>query len=389
MKTLLQPFAALGIRYKTDAFLRARLKLTGLYVLIVAVILAGFSTFLYWQVGQQLEVLQESARSNATIVSEVEARAIAEGLNEGPITEIEEEVVGGALVYSVEIAGENGEIDVLIDPQSGEVRSGDEAEIWSDILINDFGENLLLANSSILLLVMVLSYFLAGWSLRPVQKKMRQHEQFSADVAHELRTPLSAMLASVDAVLRRDNQAEVYKESLIDVKGETKRLIALSEGLMQTLHADDIKKIESVHINDVVRETVQRLESFATESDVTCIVREADQLNTPGDRILFERMFTNVIHNAIKFSQAEGQVEVEITANTVRVIDQGIGMDSDTKARVFDRLFTADIARDERQAGGAGLGMAIVKEIADAMNVEVAIESTPGAGTCVQLTFLQ
>lgn len=327
------------------------------------------------------------------LISIEEASAIVSEMGIGEVTDAEEEVIQGQLVYTVEVLNDGEEIDVYIDRVTGEVLATDgeeeSSEEWADVLINDFEENLWLANGVILLLVTVLSYFLAGWSLRPVQTKLQQHEQFSGDVAHELRTPLSAMLASVDAVLRIDDTKDAYKESLHDVRGETKRLIALTEDLLQTLKGASPAEFETVSIDALLDQVIKRLSSYATDKQVEVVLQKNSPLTSIGNELLLERLFFNVIHNAIKFSQPDSQVVVAIDAQAVSVTDTGVGMSAEAKRRIFDRLYTADTARDERVLGGAGLGMAIVKQIADTHNITVTVESTENQGTCVQLSFLQ
>lgn len=394
MKIRLQPFVAQATHWPTDEFQRARLKLTVIYVLIVATILAGFSLFLLLQINQQLSDIRQGAETSMDVLISIEeASAIVSEMGIGEVTDAEEEVIQGQLVYTVEVLNDGEEIDVYIDRVTGEVLATDgeeeSSEEWADVLINDFEENLWLANGVILLLVTVLSYFLAGWSLRPVQTKLQQHEQFSGDVAHELRTPLSAMLASVDAVLRIDDTKDAYKESLHDVRGETKRLIALTEDLLQTLKGASPAEFETVSIDALLDQVIKRLSSYATDKQVEVVLQKNSPLTSIGNELLLERLFFNVIHNAIKFSQPDSQVVVAIDAQAVSVTDTGVGMSAEAKRRIFDRLYTADTARDERVLGGAGLGMAIVKQIADTHNITVTVESTENQGTCVQLSFLQ
>jgi signal transduction histidine kinase len=171
MKILSKPFEALVTQWRNSEFFAARLKLTALYVIVAASILVSFSSFLYFEVEDQ----------------------------------IAEFAVGDSQLQDDQTKDEEG-VELLVDE-----------------FISNFEESLVLTNLIILLLVGLLGYWLAGRTLRPIEEKMRQHEQFSGDVSHEIRTPLSAMLARTESVLRKDETSEVYQHALKQFKDETVR----------------------------------------------------------------------------------------------------------------------------------------------------------------------
>lgn len=393
MKILLKPFAELATRYKSDDFFRARLKLTILYTLVMTIVLVLFSVFLFVRVEQQLVKLSSDNHS-AEFITKEQAVAIAQAQNpQAPITDIEEESLNDTLVYVVEMYQNEQVTDIYIDRVTGEVLTsaddGMEVETVNDVLINDFEENLLGTNVILLLLTISLSYFLAGATLRPIQRKMQQQEQFSLDVAHEIRTPLSAIMAAADSVLIKEETVQTYQEILRDIKREAKRLNGLTEDLLATAKNTQSTEFVKVDMNKVINNVVNRLAGQAHEKNVRLDLLVEQAFTTFGNKIMLERMIENVVHNAIKFSHQGGIVKIVVRDKMVRISDSGIGMSPEHKTHMFERLYTADSARNEYNKNGLGLGLAIVRQIADLHKITIQIDSEQGRGTVLQFSFLQ
>lgn len=335
MKILSKPFEALVTQWRNSEFFAARLKLTALYVIVAASILVSFSSFLYYEVEDQ----------------------------------IAEFAVGDSQLQDDQTEDEEG-VELLVDE-----------------FISNFEESLVLTNLIILLLVGLLGYWLAGRTLRPIEEKMRQHEQFSGDVSHEIRTPLSAMLARTESVLRKDETSEVYQHALKQFKDETVRLITLTEDLLLTTRQNGIKQVEPVPLNSLIDRVIERLRLLAEHKQLTLTVTTKDEAVINGNSLLLERLFENIIHNAIKFTPAGGAITVAIKGREVSISDTGVGMSQATSAKVFDRFYTEDNARDERQQGGTGLGLSIAKQIAEIHRATLTVDSKEGKGTTVTVTF--
>ncbi len=393
MKIPSKPFAELATRYKSDDFFRARLKLTLLYTLVMTIVLIIFSVFLFVRVEQQLVKLSSDSRS-AEFITKEQAVAIAQAQNpQAPITDIQEESLNDTLVYVVEMYQNEQETDIYIDRTTGEVLTsaddGVEVETVNDVLINDFGENLLWANAIVLLLTTFLSYFLAGATLRPIQRKMKQQEQFSLDVAHEIRTPLSAIMAAADSVLEKEETGQTYRETLADIKREARRLNGLTEDLLATARNPHAAIFEMVDMNEVVSSVVNRLARQAHEKGVQLDVLVEQAFSTLGNKTRLERMIENVVHNAIKFSHEDGTVKIVLKNKVVRISDTGVGISPEDKTHIFERFYTTDASRNEYNKNGVGLGLSIVRQIADLHKITIQIDSEPGLGTSFQFSFLQ
>jgi two-component system phosphate regulon sensor histidine kinase PhoR len=108
-----------------------------------------------------------------------------------------------------------------------------------------------------------------------------------------------------------------------------------------------------------------------------------------GNRTMLERMIENVLHNAIKFSHDGGVVQTEFRNKEIRISDTGVGMSPEHLAHVFERFYTVDIARSEHNKNGIGLGLSIVRQIANLHKITLKIDSKKDRGTVFSFTFLQ
>ncbi len=393
MKILLKPFAALATRYKSDDFFQTRLKLTLLYTLVMTIVLGLFSIFLFVRVEQQLIKLSTNNHS-AEFISKDTAIDIAQALHpQAQITDFEEESLHENLVYVVELYQNEQETDIYIDRVTGAVLTsaddGVEVETFNDVLINDFEKNLLWANVIVLLLTTSLSYFLAGATLRPIQRKMQQQERFSLDVAHEIRTPLSAIMAATDSVLEKAETVQTYQETLSDIRREARRLNGLTKDLLMAAKNTQPREFVMVELNEVTSDVLNRLAGQAHEKNVRLDLVVERTFSTYGNKIMLERMIENVVHNAIKFSHDGGTVKIFLNDRIVCISDSGIGMSQENQTHIFERFYTVDSSRNEYNKNGAGLGLSIVRQIADLHKISIRIDSVEGRGTVFQFSFLQ
>jgi signal transduction histidine kinase len=331
---------------------------------------------------------------SSDFISKEKAEAIVQSLDpKAYITNTEEESLHDKLVYVVEVYKDGNETDVYIDRTTGNVLvsadEGKEVETFNDVLINDFEENLLWANVMALVLTFFLSYFLAGATLRPIQKKMKQQEQFSVDVAHEIRTPLAAILGAADSVLMKEETVHIYQQTLLNIKKEGRRLNDLIEDLLATARNTSSTEFVKVDLSQVVISVTQRLTEYAHKKGIQCNLMIKQGVFIFGNEIMLERMVENVVHNAIKFSHNGGTIEIILTDTTMSIKDIGIGMSPETKIHIFERFYTADSSRNEYNKNGVGLGLSIVRQIADLHKIRMHVDSELGQGTVFTFSFLQ
>jgi len=213
--------------------------------------------------------------------------------------------------------------------------------------------------------------------------------QFSADLAHELRTPIANIRGEGEVALTRERAPEEYREVIESSVVECERLSAIVDNLLFLARAEAAEG----HIQQTLfegRAAVEKIAAFyeplAEEHHVaiTC----AGEGDIYADPMLFGRAVSNLVENALRFSAAGGTILISIAVRTVQaeisVKDTGSGIAAPHLPRVFDRFFRADSSRSSR---GSGLGLALVKSITDLHGGSAVVESEVDRGTVVTLTF--
>jgi heavy metal sensor kinase len=217
--------------------------------------------------------------------------------------------------------------------------------------------------------------------------------RFVADASHELRTPVSVIRGEADVALTRERGGAEYRESLGIVLDEARRLSGLIDDLLNLARADSGRvrlDLREFYLNELLTDCCRNFRALAASRGVTIDCRAAGDLQYRADEQLLRRMVLNLLDNAIRYTPAGGRVTVSLEAGgdavRIRVADTGIGIAPEHAARIFERFYRADEARS-RAAGGFGLGLSIVKWIAEAHCGTVAIASEPGRGSTFTVTL--
>jgi two-component system heavy metal sensor histidine kinase CusS len=213
--------------------------------------------------------------------------------------------------------------------------------------------------------------------------------QFSADLAHELRTPITNMLGEAQVALTRDRTPAEYRETIESTIGECERLSGIVDNLLFVARADAAREpIERKQFD--VRAAVEKIAAFyqtiAEDHHVAITCSGGGQIY--ADPALFERAVGNLVDNALRFTPENGSIQLALVHHAadfeVAVSDNGCGIGPEHLPRVFDRFYRAESSRG---ADGAGLGLALVKSIVDLHGGSARIQSEVGRGTTVVLTF--
>lgn len=211
-----------------------------------------------------------------------------------------------------------------------------------------------------------------------------QH-RFVADVSHELRTPLAAMRGNLDILNRgAARDPELLNESLGDMTREVNRLIRMVNDLLLLAQSDSgvLLRHEPVELDTLLLEVHRELRTLA--NGVVLQLGEEDQVTVLGDRDRIKQALLNLGINAIQHSKAGSVVTLSLgrTASEARLVvsDQGSGIAAAELPLIFNRFYRTDQSRN-RSSGGAGLGLPIVKWIAEAHNGRIQVESAPGQGS--------
>ena len=240
------------------------------------------------------------------------------------------------------------------------------------------------------LIVSMASWYLAGMAMQPVYASYRQIQQFTADAAHELRTPLAAIRATVESVLSSDSIPEIESRDVLQaVNRQTIRLSQLVQDLL-LLSRLDLQAIASQKqpccLNEIVNDLVEEVAALALQSDIELklkIVNES-KIYVIGNEEQLYRLMLNVLINAIYYTPEHGKVEVSLDRldhyAIIQIQDTGIGIDSIDLPYIFDRFYRVSSDRS-RKKGGSGLGLAIAMAIAKIHNGNIQVKSELGKGS--------
>jgi len=229
--------------------------------------------------------------------------------------------------------------------------------------------------------------------LARLDQSFESMRRFVADASHELRTPLSVIRGEADVALAQDRGAAEYRDSLATILDESRRLSRLVDDLLNLARADSghVKlQVQDFYFNDLLAECCRSARAMAGAQGVELECAAAEDAPFRGDEELLRRLVMNLLDNAIRYTPAGGKVsaamKVEPSALDIRISDSGPGIDAETARHVFERFYRADGARSRRD-GGFGLGLSIVKWVAEAHNGAVELASQPGAGSVFTVTL--
>jgi len=210
-----------------------------------------------------------------------------------------------------------------------------------------------------------------------LDKSFEQQRRFMADASHELRTPLAIVRGESDvALLNETRPAADYKDSLAVVNDEAKRLTKIVEDLFILARADAggiTARFAPLYVDEVLADCVRSVRTLA-ESRYIAIEMDVHELQINGDEDLLRRLFINLLDNAIKYNNYGGRISVKIRDRSVRIANTGPPIPEETATHIFERFYRADKARAadrESLTGGAGLGLAIAKLIAEVHGAEL------------------
>ena len=238
--------------------------------------------------------------------------------------------------------------------------------------------------------------------LEPFAREIRaQHEKilsaaqsrqdFTANVSHELKTPLTAISGYAELVENRMVDEAQTVRFAGEIRKNAARLLSLINDILRLSELDDARRptdFQCVELLALAREVCGVLQLQAREKSIKlqCFGRETE---LTGDRELLREMLENLVQNAIRYNREGGFVQVTVKAAprpSLTVQDNGIGIPSDSQERVFERFYRVDKSRS-RSRGGTGLGLAIVKHIVQLHGGQIHLESELGKGTKITVTF--
>lgn len=226
---------------------------------------------------------------------------------------------------------------------------------------------------------------------------LESNRRFAADASHELRGPLTAMQGEVDVTLKRERTPEEYREALALVRERLGVMNTLTEDLMLLVRAQErqLPQVAEVRVSDLLQRVTTHARSAAAAGGVTLAVEADPRLVVYGESSLLERVFDNLVRNAVQYNREHGTVSITATVSpsagdwvsdqvVIDVRDSGTGIPPEERERVFERFYRLDASRS-RRTGGAGLGLAISREIVELFKGTIRVGDAPGPGTLVEV----
>lgn len=219
----------------------------------------------------------------------------------------------------------------------------------------------------------------------------RNRREFTANVSHELKTPLQSIMGSAELIENGLVKEEDMPRFVGHIRTEAERLVTLIEDIIRLSRLDEGNEMpfENVDLYEVAAEVTAGLNDAAAAANVK-ITLTGEKVNVKGVRRLLTETIFNLCDNAIKYNKDGGTVEVTVSRQedhgVVTVKDSGIGISPEHQTRVFERFYRVDKSRS-KESGGTGLGLSIVKHAVQYMNGKIDLHSTPGEGTDIQISF--
>lgn len=330
-------------------FTRARIKLTGWYLLILLVIVCLFSAAFY----------VASTREISRIVDRVERR-------QKEWQELQRE---------------------FRPPPPPEAPSLEELqESKRRLLIH-----LVIINGVILVVAGGLAFMLAGKTLTPIRLMVDEQNQFISHSSHELRTPLASLRAEMEGSLLEKRISDKQARNLIQSNlEEVSRLQRLADNLLQLvkIHSAGQSYTEVVSVATVVTSALKQVKPLAKKKQIQ-IITVLVEAQVVGDADSLRELVVILLDNAIKYSESHTQIRVSTKVEgdqvVVLVSDQGIGIEKKELAHVFDRFYRVDSSRS--QTPGFGLGLSIAKRIVTKHQGEISLVSSLGQGSTFRIVL--
>lgn len=245
---------------------------------------------------------------------------------------------------------------------------------------------LLYTNGIILVISAAAGYFLAGKTLRPIEKAMEEQKRFVADASHELRTPLTALTTAIEVALRDKklklkDARRVLKgglEDIDDLRLLTNNLLAFAR------YPNNNVSFEEIELASIITRAIAKVAPITKKKKIK-LTKRLGKTNVVSDQKSLEKLFVILIDNAVKYTRKGGNISVTVKKDKgkakIDIADTGVGIAKEDIPHIFDRFWRADQSRTKSATPGFGLGLSMAKQIVKQHKGSISVLSTPGKGS--------
>ncbi len=326
-------------------FKKARIKLTALYLLIIMLVSLSFSVFIYRQVNHEFQTRMNMIEKKFNLSEE--------SFRPSRLS--------------------NRQLRILPE---------DIEAVRNQIL-----KILVYANTAIFVFSASAGYFLAGKTLKPIEEALNEQKRFVADASHELKTPLTALITTLEVAL--DNKKLDIKKARDAITSSLEEALGLkrltNDLLLLAKNQESGNAFyEQVDIENLLDKITKRFMPIAKKKNID-FKTKSQSIVLEGNKDGIEKLLIILIDNAIKYTKEKGSVSVEIfklkSSMEIVVKDTGIGIANSDLPHIWDRFYRAEKSRSKKIAEGYGLGLAIAKKIVDQHSGSISVESKVNKGS--------
>ena len=224
-----------------------------------------------------------------------------------------------------------------------------------------------------------------------IENAIEREKQFTSDASHELRTPLAVIKGTMEVLIRKPREQKEYQEKINFCISEVDRVNNLVDQLLLLARFENQKqniKNEQVYLNSLLLDTIARFSDKIKEKNITIKTNFNDDFYCFSDTYLVSIIVSNIVSNAIKYSNYDGTIDVDLTTENNKKIlsisDNGIGIATEDLGKIFNSFYRSDVS-NHPEIKGTGLGLSIVKRLCDLLAIELSIDSIKTEGTSIKL----
>lgn len=220
-----------------------------------------------------------------------------------------------------------------------------------------------------------------------------REKQFTSDASHELRNPLAVIKGTLEVLIRKPRDVKFYESKISYCIKEVNRMSVIIDQLLMLARYESGNLVPvtcEIALNDSINYVLLRMQDYAKYYGIQINFADTEKIWVKADSSMLDVILENLISNAIKYSNGQKNIDIKIekdsTGAKCTVIDYGIGMNDKQIARIFDRFYRSEEARNS-SVGGHGIGLAIVKRLADVQHLGISFTSEPQKGTIAAIIF--